>query len=285
MTEPTDEQDSQDESENKSSGRVHINIESYLQKLYTPASDIEDWLKDPERWEPLLRKAVEDNPESYEALRDLGHFLSCTRQPTEAKQLLKNAIKLAPRDKDGASTWVAIGIHHFKEGDYDDAVHHFLEAINLSEGHYIAMYWLAHTYRQMSQYDEAEEVIEKAIEVKPDYIQAWLELAIIYANQTRYEECYNTLQNTVNIDPDNVDTWLHLGGFLIDMRRFDEAVIIQKKAIEVDSESWKAWQNLAYVYEEQGKKEEAAKCYRKARQFGALEMDDGEFYDPFNEDD
>ena len=153
MANPDDE--SRDESEE--GGRLHIDIESYLQKVSKP-SDYTDWLKNPKKWEPVLRKKVKENPESYEALEDLGFFLRVMRRFREAKKVLKKALKLAPRDRDGASVWLSMGLLHYDECDYEKAIQHFLEAIGLNEKHIRALYCLAHSYKQTKRFAEAEQL-------------------------------------------------------------------------------------------------------------------------------
>jgi tetratricopeptide (TPR) repeat protein len=232
----------------------------------------------------LIRKKVKENPKSHEALSELGDFLRNMKRYREAKKVMKRALKFAPRDKDGASTWTMMGLVLRDAGDYDAAEHHFLTALNLHEKNHEAMYYLGELYKRMLRYEESKEAFEKAIEMKPEFIDTWVGLGVALAFLNRLEECFDILQNTVNIAPNRSKPRLVLGAFLTDLQRFDEAISAIKEAIKIEPESWEAWETLGYIYGEQGKLKESADCYRKAREFGAFERGDGEFYNPFQED-
>ena len=77
-----------------------------------------------------MRKEVENKPESFEALRDLGHFLRGMKRLKEAEKAMKKALKLSPHTKAGAHTWIAMGLILFDKGDFRGAECHLLEGLN-----------------------------------------------------------------------------------------------------------------------------------------------------------
>jgi len=123
--------------------------------------------KDENKAELLLRKAVDVDPQSFEAYFDLGKLYTQSKDYPKAIKSYQNAIDLNPRS---AKTAFNLG---------------FVYATN-------------------QDYAKAEELFHRAGELKPPFLdKAIFNLAMVQQKQGKEQECVKNLNKALMINPDN----------------------------------------------------------------------------------
>ncbi len=119
----------------------------------------------------VVRSGKTDAPEfvNFESLMKQEFF-------AEALAELK---KIAILELDLASSRINLGIKYFEECQWDDALRHFEEAVQINDTYPDAFYWVALAKIQLNKPTAARECLEKAIELNPDYADAHFQLGLL----------------------------------------------------------------------------------------------------------
>ena len=117
----------------------------------------------------LLRRAVEENPESASAANDLGSVLAQLGRTTEASAAFRRAIELAPAYPEAHNN---LGNICQMTGNPEEAVAHYLTAVRLRPEYAEAYRNLASALRRLGRLEEAAAALAKAVSIDPSYIEA-----------------------------------------------------------------------------------------------------------------
>jgi tetratricopeptide (TPR) repeat protein len=124
---------------------------------------------------------------------------------------------------------------------------------------------LANAYNENNQFNEAEKVFLKSIEVAPTYGVNYSGLGYTYTKLQRHEDAVKAFEQAIEyVDPANAADYFNLGSAYIQIKKFDEAEKALLKAIEIYPQYAPAHYNLGWLYQQQGRKDLAAKHYQIA---------------------
>ena len=123
---------------------------------------------DGERTRAALRRAVDLNPSSWDALSMLGWALAGSGQADEAIVVCQKGLRLSPH---GPSAWLAFDV-------------------------------LAFAYMVAGRYPEAIEAGRRVTELRPDYLWGYLYLAASFARLNRPDEARKALEEALRVQPD-----------------------------------------------------------------------------------
>jgi tetratricopeptide (TPR) repeat protein len=211
---------------------------------------------------PLLKKALDVNPNLVPALLELGFAYNETRLYDKAIPILEKLINIQPKlavahinlgaayratgryDEAIVSFEKAIAIDgrlafpHFNLGDiykdrqfYDKAIACFKTVINLDEKHFAAHNALGYCYNAKGLYNEAILCFQKALEINSKYPPALNNLGFAYNVQGFYEQGIPWLKTAVNIQPKGAIEWSNLGKDLGEIGDLKEACHALNKAL------------------------------------------------------
>ena len=144
-------------------------------------------LKNLQKAEILMRKAIELKPDFAEAYCNLGNIYEDLGKLEEAELLTRKAIKLKP--------------------DFENAYFN-----------------LGNLLQELGRLEESEISLRKAIEINPDYVEAHFNLASICLNLSKLEEAKISYKRVIELDPNYAVAHAWLGRILIKQSKNDLAI-------------------------------------------------------------
>jgi len=131
--------------------------------------------------EKLYQQIVDDAPNNYFALSNLGVTQIQAHKLSAAEVALKKAISINPSDSFAATN---LGIVYSKQGRFDEAIVALNEAVSVDAKDHIAWNYLGICMGEKGSKTEAEENFKRSIAVRDDYAEAHFNLAVLYATAT-----------------------------------------------------------------------------------------------------
>ena len=135
---------------------------------------------------------------------ELGIYLIHQKAYEVAISEFDLAIKLVPRN---SSAFMARGIAHHEQGDYDKALKDHNQAISLG-GHAYAYNNRGNTYRKMGESELALEDFNKSISIDSENARVYYNLACYYSSENQVEALYN-LGKALDLDGSLADRALN----------------------------------------------------------------------------
>lgn len=118
------------------------------------------------------------------------------------EEALNELKKIAVIELDMASSRINIGIKYFEDCQWEDALRHFEEAMNVNNLYPDAYYWTALTLAQLKKTTKAKGLLEKAIELNPNYADAYFQLGLLSKSRAKKKAVeYFTKALTLNLRP------------------------------------------------------------------------------------
>ncbi len=153
------------------------------------------------------RKALDRNPRSADAYRELGDAYERLGRPADAERAYSQAIDLRP------GSW---------------ANHHYLGAFLLGQG----------------RYEEAEKAFEQALTLAPDNARVWSNLGATRLNAGRPKEAEETLARSIALLPTPAAI-SNLSALQFSEGRFADAARTAERALTPECRDYRVFRNLA----------------------------------------
>ena len=128
--------------------------------------------------EKVYQEIVDETPDNYFALSNLGAVQIEAGKLSAAEVALKKAIEINPGD---AFAYTNLGIAYSRQGKFDDAIANLKKALSINDTDAVAHNYLGVCLGQKDDHVEAEKELRRAIELKPEYPDAHFNLAVLYA--------------------------------------------------------------------------------------------------------
>jgi len=193
--------------------------------------------------------ALHDDPESAEAAYGIGSALLNQGKNTDAQKYFERALKMRASYPDTlANSWNNLGLIAGREGNVNDAVAYFLEALRLSPDHRIALNNLGGAYRQQKKWGEARKTYERVLSLNPSDADANYGLGMVYAQLEDTNRAFEFLQQALKAKPDYPEALNNLGILYLRTNRRDEAVASFDQALEAAPDFDQPYLNLARVH-------------------------------------
>ena len=149
----------------------------------------------------LFLKAYPDDSRVPETVANLASLHFAPPQPTSSKKSAESAGE--PRVLDPAERTLALGRHHFKEKNWDEAIERFKEAIGIEPRSVEAHAYLGVAFYEKGQYKEAIEATQEAIDLGGATTVAYNNLARAYLANGQREEATKAWRHVISLDPHN----------------------------------------------------------------------------------
>ncbi|XWS38515.1 hypothetical protein CRYUN_Cryun19dG0137900 [Craigia yunnanensis] len=91
----------------------------------------------------------------------------------------------------------------FSSGDFNTAIKHFTEAINLSPTNHVLYSNRSAAYASLYQYDAALTDAKKTVDLKPDWSKGYSRLGAAHIGLHQYQDAISTYKKGLEIDPNN----------------------------------------------------------------------------------
>ncbi|HEX4480195.1 MAG TPA: hypothetical protein VH082_05260 [Rudaea sp.] len=145
-------------------------------------------------------RAAELEPDTSEAYVALGNYRYRVPRDFEgARQAFENASQRTPND---SRTWQYLALVERREGRWDDAVAHFMNAIDLDPLNAGLMTTIGgETFVNMRRYDDALQWLDRALAISADSGLAITYKAMVFQNQGKLDEAAKLLDGFSGDDP------------------------------------------------------------------------------------
>jgi serine/threonine protein kinase/Flp pilus assembly protein TadD len=202
----------------------------------------------------------------------LGAALKRDGQLDEAIATFREAIRL---NKDFAHAHNNLGAALHQKGKADEAIAAFQEALRLQKDMPLAHYNLGVVLSDKGRLDEAIAEYEEAIRLKKDDPEAHNNLAVALKTKGRLDDAIAECHKAFAIDPRHAPAHNTLGTALQAKGRLDDAIAEYRKAIAFKMGDFRVHANLALALKTYGKLDEAITAYQDAIR---LKKDDYGYY-------
>ena len=247
----------------------------------------------------LYDRALEIDPEQFDALHLSGVIARQLGEPERAINLITRAIGINPR---AAAAHCNLGAALQDAGRTLDALASYQQAVLLDPQYALALSNLGNTLRKLDRLDEAMCSYERALAVRPAYPEALCNKAVLlhdlgrdvealaYADRAlalraayvdalcaranalqalgRHEEASASYDRAISAAPANAEAWCWRGTALQRRQAFDEALGSYDRAIALKPDYANAHLFRANTLRALRRFEEAVKAYRSALSLG-----------------
>ena len=131
---------------------------------------------------------------------------------------------------------------------FDEAIKHYLKAIELNPDNAEARNNLGVAYKENGDLTAAIESYQKAISLKPDYVDAYNNLGIVYNELGMNENAVTSYKKALELKPDFAEVYNNIGVAFRALGKSEDAIIHYKKAIELDPKNKGIWDSLFYTF-------------------------------------
>src|SRR5208282_4875075 len=181
------------------------------------------------------RKAVQIDPNDFEALYNLGIALAAQGQFNEAIENFRKAIQIKPNDCDALNN---LGIALAAQGRFDEAFENFRKAIQINPNDCDALDNLGTALAERGQFDEAIENYHKAIQINSNRPQTFFHLGTIFGQSGRTREAVVQYREALRLNPNLAGALNNLAWILAsnpddELRNGAEAVRLAERACEL----------------------------------------------------
>jgi tetratricopeptide (TPR) repeat protein len=223
-------------------------------KLQGPISDVPEAMR-------LIQQALKINPNSAEALNNLGYALQRLDRVEEAVTCHQEAVRLSPGF---AKARYNLGVDLQRLGRFEEAESQYQESVKLDPEYPYVRNNLGNVLQRMGRTDEAVAQYQAALRLKPDYPEAHNDLGAALAQLGRFEEAATEHQAALRLKPGFADAHYNLGNALQQSGRLEEAAAQFREALQLKPDHLEAHNNLGAALVSLGRLEEAAGQFRDA---------------------
>jgi tetratricopeptide (TPR) repeat protein len=221
---------------------------------------------DVDKGDQILRKGLEQFPNSAYLHLRLGSYLASIGQYEAALPQLKKATEIVPND---ATTWKTYAFALARLGRNDDAASAAKKLYELQSNKLEPAIFYASRLEANGQKEEAEVIYRKVIKAAPDHALALNNLANILAAKKEYREAEIMARRASEIVPDNGSIQDTLGWILYRQGRLKEALSVLDHANRLAPGSATTWYHRGVVLAETGRQAEARASFEKALSLNA----------------
>jgi superkiller protein 3 len=159
----------------------------------------------PTEAEPLLRRALELEPNSVAAMNDLGYFVLKAERFSEAEKIFKDALRI----REDEFIRGQLAFVYFKQGRLSEAEAEHLKNCSQHPDSALALRLLGSYFSDVGKLEDAERVFRRAISIDPRRPESALRLATFLKQTGNFVEASQWARKAVELDPQNTEA-IHL---------------------------------------------------------------------------
>jgi tetratricopeptide (TPR) repeat protein len=187
---------------------------------------------------------------------------------TDAAQLAKNGVAVAsrrflPSACLGGTLLILLGFLTWQQTtEYRDLVALYTATLKKNPGCWMAHYNLGIVRREQGDIDQAIDHYQDAVALRPAYAEAHYNLGRLLVEQGRLDDAVAHYEKAVEINPGDPEAQNNLGVTLFGIGRVDDAILHYQKALEIQPDYAEASCNLANALISEGDFDGAIARYR-----------------------
>ncbi len=151
----------------------------------------------------------------------------------------------------------------YKNGQYQEAINNYSQAINLNPKFALAYCQRGTAYGNLSNYRQAEVDFNKAIELNPNMAYIYNQRGLFYQNLGDYRKAVDDMSQAIKLEPTSVNFYVHRGFAYTKAGEYDHALADYNQAIQLDATFADAYLGRGFVYHEHGDKEKAIADFKQ----------------------
>jgi len=214
----------------------------------------------------IVSEVLRHLPRHPDALHLAGYIKLAEGQYDEAVQLIKQAIRKAPKV---ALYHYNLGGAYFMHRDFEKARDAFQAAVRLDPQSREAIDNLAITQHELKRLREAEALFERSVKISPKDPKAWLNLAKIRMELRKPRFVEEAIGEAAELaDHADATFWHEVGKIYYGMAHHAEAERYFRKALELAPTDKYLLYALGKVLAERDQYEEAKQVFERARDAG-----------------
>ena len=211
----------------------------------------------------LYTATLQKNPGCWMAHYNLGIVLSEQGEADQAIDHYRQAVALRP---DYAEAHYNLGRLLVEHGQLNDAIAHYERAAAINPADAEAQNNLGVTLFGIGRADDAIAHYQKALEIRPDYAEASCNLANALIAKGDFDGAIARYTACLAAIPDQEEAQYNLASALLRKGRTDEAIVEYQKVLQMHPESADAHANLGIALLAKGRVRDAMAEYTKALQ-------------------
>jgi len=211
----------------------------------------------------IYTATLQKNPRCWMAHYNLGIVLSEQGEADQAIEHYGQAVALRP---DYAEAHYNLGRLLVEHGQLADAIAHYERAAAINPADAEAQNNLGVTLFGTGRADDAIAHYQKALEIRPDYAEASCNLANALIAKDDFDGAIARYTACLAVIPDQEEAQYNLASALLRTGRTDEAIVEYQKVLQMHPESADAHANLGIAFLTKGRVRDAMAEYTKALQ-------------------
>lgn len=215
--------------------------------------------------EPLLRRYLEDHPDSWRAHYQLGYILFRVHRIGESIKALAKSLELNIKN---AEAHKILGLDFTVLSDYDRAEIELEQAAALKPDSAEIRYFLGRVYYTKNIFPLAKREFETALKLNPTYMKAYDNLALtleaIGENAAAVENWQRAIQVCEQQGLKSEWPYINLAAFYNRQNDTQQALHFSQQAVQKNPESGEAYFQMARAYRSRQEWERAAEVLQKA---------------------
>jgi tetratricopeptide (TPR) repeat protein len=208
-----------------------------------------------------FRQALRVNGQAAEVQADLGQVLARRGETAEAVAAFRDAIRLRPAV---AELHFHLGAALARQRQMREAAAAYEEALRLKPDFPEAHHAYGTLLLELGRPDPAIEHFHRVLATHPQAAAVHANLGVALASKGRMEEAIDSYRQAVRLNPNSPLAYNNLGEGLRHLGRLDEAVTNFNRALGLKPDFAEAHNNLAIVLRYQGKVDEALGHFQEA---------------------
>lgn len=215
-----------------------------------------------------LQKIVSSNPKDANAHAALGIAYLGTDKIAEAEKEIALAYDIEHKS---VLVRTSRGMLFGKQGNRQDAVKEFTQALKIDDKNVGTYLYLARFYLSVDSLKSAEVTLYRAQAVNDKDVRPFIGLAELYEKQRARPLAITQYEEAKKIDPSDVSVLAKLAGLYYRERKYDESINEWLKLTKIDSSYSRAYYEIAIIF---FKSRQYANAATYAEKYIALEPND-----------
>jgi len=187
----------------------------------------------PEKAKDEFKKALNCNPDFFEAYFDLGMLHRNSAEFSDAAKCFANCAELEPNNFEAVFNY-AYALEKIKK--YDDSETFYLKALELNAASPEAYFNLGNLRKEKRNWNDAEYYFIKALKLLPKNEKYHTNLGISYHYQGKFENAVNSFNKALEINPDYSEAKLNLAATFVELGKIDDALNIYNELLLAERE-------------------------------------------------
>jgi tetratricopeptide (TPR) repeat protein len=157
-----------------------------------------------------------------------------------------------------------LGRQFDSEGNYEEAIRNYTQAIEMNPQYLDAYRDRAYLYHCNGDYDEAIQDYTKAIELDTQDSDLYCNRGIAFHNKNELDLAISDYGRAIGLDPKTIEAYVGRGNACFSKHHFDQAITDYGRVIELDPQHAEAYERRGCSYTFDGNYEYAIKDLSKA---------------------